>query len=245
MLPDHPPPAQADPSPAPPLRRHGAAVAAAQLAEQAAQWAREGARGQDRAAAQLLRHWGARLVRHAVQHGRVTESVAEELAADAILRFVLQPAPPGCPADVWLWTLARHGLIDHVRAQQALKRGGAGSSSPASGATSGHNAGQAGRSGLALDDEALLAALDHLPGHVELAPWVRECVHRAAVLLERDEPRHAHVLFMVAQGWSDQEIAMHFGARPGAVDERQRSAARDRIYRACRCAREHFAHCQE
>jgi hypothetical protein len=50
---------------------------------------------------------------------------------------------------------------------------------------------------------------------------------------------------MVAQGWSAEEIAIHFGALPGAVDERQRSAARDRVDRACRCAREHFAHCQE
>jgi DNA-directed RNA polymerase specialized sigma24 family protein len=218
---------------------------AALQAQQASQWALEGARGQDRAAALLLRSWGTRLVRYAMQHGRVTESVAEELAADAILQFVLQPAPPGCAAEVWLWALMRHGLIDHARAQDALKRGGRGGARGA--ASQGRHAalGQIGHIEVALDDEAWLAALDHLPGHVELAPWVRECVHKAAALMERDEPRHAQVLWMVAQGWSAQEIAVHFGARPDAVDERQRSAARDRVYRACRCAREHFAHCQE
>jgi DNA-directed RNA polymerase specialized sigma24 family protein len=237
LQPDHP--ADADAATAQPPRSPSAALEA----QQASQWAREGARGQDRAAALLLRSWGARLVRYAMQHGRVTESVAEELAADAILQFVLQPAPPGCAAEVWLWALARHVLIDHARARDALKRGGRGGS----GGHGSHAAalGQTGHIEVTLDDDALLAVLDRLPGHVEPAPWVRECVHKAAALMEHDEPRHAQVLWMVAQGWSAEEIAVHFGAQPGAVDARQRSAARDRVYRACRCAREHFAHCRE
>ncbi|MEY4751659.1 MAG: hypothetical protein RIQ60_3873 [Pseudomonadota bacterium] len=237
----------------PPGPRYHAAL----QAEQASRWARDGGpAGLDRAAALLLRNWGARLVRYFVQHGRVTDGVAEELAADAILNFVLEPAPDGCPADVWLWSMARHRLIDHARAQGARKRGGRGAGPSSRSQAGALDAGRGGasepRSGavdgpieLALDDEAWLAVLDHLPGHVELAPWVRDCVHKAAALMERDEPRHAQVLWMVAQGWSAEEIAVYFGAPPDALHERHRTAARDRVYRACRSAREHFAHCRE
>ncbi len=231
-----------------PARRTGAPEAA-----KAARWAREGAAGQDRAAALLLSTWGARLLRYFVSHGRTSDSVAEELASDAILQFVLQPLPASCPADVWLWTIARHGLIDWARAQDALKRGGSGGSR--SGAVSGGRAGATGRSQgaatqtgrieITLDDDEMLALLDTHLGHVDLAPWIRDCVHKAAAWMEREEPRHAQVLWMVAQGWSAEEVAIHFGAPPEAVTERQRSAARDRIYRACQCAREHFAPCQE
>jgi DNA-directed RNA polymerase specialized sigma24 family protein len=219
-----------------PPRRTGAPEAA-----QAARWAREGAVGQDRAAALLLSSWGSRLLRYFVNHGRASDSVAEELASDAILQFVLQPVPASCPADVWLWTIARNALVDWARAQDTLKRGGSGGSSV-------HGPGaamQTGRIEITLDDDEMLALLDTQLGHVDLAPWIRDCVHKAAAWMEREEPRHAQVLWMVAQGWSAEEVAIHFGAPPEAVNERHRSAARDRIYRACQCAREHFAHCQE
>ncbi|MEY2690692.1 MAG: hypothetical protein RL375_4892 [Pseudomonadota bacterium] len=219
-----------------PARRTGAAEAA-----QAARWAREGAAGQDRAAALLLSTWGSRLLRYFVQHGRAPDSVAEELASDAILQFVLQPVPASCPAEVWLWTIARHGLIDWARAQDALKRGGSGGATGRSNTASA----QTGRIEISLDDDDLLALLDTQHGHIDLAPWIRDCVHKAAALMERDEPRHAQVLWMVAQGWSAEEVAIHFGAPADAVTERHRSAARDRIYRACQSARDHFAHCRD
>ncbi len=223
-----------------PARRTGAPEAA-----QAARWAREGATGQDRAAALLLSTWGARLLRYFAAHGRASDSVAEELTSDAILQFVLQPLPASCPPDVWLWTIARNGLIDWARAQDALKRGGAGGKAGGATGRSQGAAMQTGRIEITLDDDEMLALLDTHHGHVDLAPWIRDCVHKAAAWMEREEPRHAQVLWMVAQGWSAEEVAIHFGAPPDAVNERQRSAARDRIYRACQCAREHFAHCQE
>jgi DNA-directed RNA polymerase specialized sigma24 family protein len=219
-----------------PARRTGATEAA-----QAARWAREGSLGQDRAAALLLSTWGSRLLRYFVHHGRASDSVAEELASDAILQFVLQPVPASCSAEVWLWTIARNGLIDWAREQDTLKRGGSGGSTGRSqGAAT-----QTGRIEIALDDDEMLALLDTHLGHVDLAPWIRDCVHKAAAWMEREQPRHAQVLWMVAQGWSAEEVAIHFGAPPEAVNERHRSSARDRIYRACQCAREHFAHCQE
>jgi DNA-directed RNA polymerase specialized sigma24 family protein len=224
----------------PPQRRTGAPEAA-----QAARLAREGATGQDRAAALLLSTWGARLLRYFATHGRASDSVAEELTSDAILQFVLQPLPASCPPDVWLWTIARNGLIDWARAQDAFKRGGTGGKGGGATGRSQGAAMQTGRIEITLDDDEMLALLDTHHGHVDLAPWIRDCVHKAAAWMEREEPRHAQVLWMVAQGWSAEEVAIHFGAPPDAVNERQRSAARDRIYRACQCAREHFAHCQE
>ncbi|MFM2121033.1 MAG: hypothetical protein RL722_2501, partial [Pseudomonadota bacterium] len=216
-------------APGPALPRSGAADAA-----EAVRLARQGAQGQDQAASLLLRQWGARLMRYFMRHGRCSEAVAEELTADAILQFVLGLPPEHVPAEVWLWTLSRHLLIDWARAQASRKRGGA-------------DMAWSGRAEITLDDDSMLALLERqAPAHHEDLPaWVRDCVHKAAALMEREEPRHAMVLWMVAQGWSAEEIAIHFGAPPEGVTERQRAAARDRVYRACQTARAHFDHCRE
>ncbi|RZS57112.1 ECF-type sigma factor [Sphaerotilus mobilis] len=195
-------------------------------AQQAAEWAQQGAAGRNRAAALLLDTWLRRLIAYLAYHGRVAEATAEDLAAESITDFVLKPQPRDCPADVWLMTIARNKLIDHAREKNAAKRGG-------------------GKAEQALDEDDLLELLDTGHGHSEMPAWVRRCVHLAAAEMQRTEPRHAEVLRMACEGWSAEEVAVHFGAPADAVTDKHKAAARDRIYRAVLIAREMFAPCKE
>src|SRR6218665_1137304 len=127
---------------APPPRR--AHLADDGLSTQAAEAARAGPAGRERAAALLYRHRGTRLQRY-FQNNKVGEGEAEELMSEVIFNFISSPPQGDCPAEVWLWTLARNELIDWARRRAAQSRGG-----------------QAGGGSIeqAFDAEAWLAVLD-------------------------------------------------------------------------------------
>ncbi|MFG6432415.1 RNA polymerase sigma factor [Roseateles sp. LYH14W] len=198
------------------------------IATQAAEAARTGAAGRERAAALLLRHRSRRL-QGFFRNNKVGEAEAEELTSEVVLNFITQP-PQDCPAEVWLWTLARNELIDWARKRAALSRGGSAQGGPLE---------------LAFDADAWLAVQETVAGDTELPAWVRNCVQRAAAQFEKDEPLTAQVLLFKAQGWSAREIAVFFGAPPARVSKAAEGAARDRVYRACQLARDYFQHCKE
>lgn len=210
-------------------RSQPAASSFTRAAEDAAQWVVQGAAGRERAAGHLLRHCGVRLIRFMQSHGRVPEAEAEELASDAVLAFVTKPLPQACRPDVWLWTIARNLLVSWARARHAQKRGGD----------------VAGGMELAFDEEDFTALLETSHDHVELPAWVRDCVQKAAAVLQQEKPERAMVLHMVVEQWSDDEIAVYFGADPSAPTAKQCAAARDRRYRARQEARSYFEHCKD
>lgn len=211
---------------APAVRRAG--LADDGITTQAADAARAGAAGRERAATLLIRHRAKRLQGY-FRNNRVGEAEAEELASEVVLNFITQP-PRDCPAEVWLWKLARNELIDWARRRAAQSRGG--------------NA-EGGAIETAFDADAWLAVQESVAGDTELPAWVRNCVQRAAAQLEKDEPGTAQVLLFKAQGWSAREIAIYYGAPEAKVSKADEGAARDRVYRACQLAREYFQHCKE
>lgn len=201
----------------------------AAIAAEAAGLAAQGGKGRDKAWALLLPNFGGRML-HYFMRNKVPEPIAEELVSDAIFNFVTKPIASSCPPEVWLWTIARNILVDWARARNAHKRGGQA---------------EGGRVEVSVDDDAMLALLETTEGSTDLPAWVRDCVHKAAALMDQQDRPHAEVLWMVAQGWRAEDVAVFYGAVPGKVTEQDKGAARDRVYRAREAARGYFEHCRE
>jgi DNA-directed RNA polymerase specialized sigma24 family protein len=189
----------------------------------------QGPKGRDQAARWLLQGCGGRLVSYIRRHSynQATDEDAEEILMNTVMAFVTQPIPSGGSPDAWLFTIARNELIDWARKRNADKRGG-------------------GQADVALDDDELGNLFDTQMGHTDLPAWVRNCIQKAAAYMQQVSPERAMVLFMVADGWSAEEIAIYFGADPNKeITSQQQAAARDRRYRAKLEAQQYFEHCKE
>ncbi len=200
-----------------------------EAAEQAIACLDQGPKGRERAARLLLQGCGARLVGYIKRHSyrKAGDEDAEEILADTIMAFVSNPIPSGCSAEAWLFRIARNELIDWARRRNAQMRGG-------------------GQAEIELDDDELGNLFDTSLGHTELPSWVRDCIQKAAIYMQQVSPQRAEVLFMVADGWSAEEIAIYFGADPNQkISAQQQAAARDRRYRAKLEAQSYFEHCKE
>ncbi len=189
----------------------------------------QGSKGRNQAATLLLQGCGGRLQSYIQRHSyrRATDEDAEEILMSTVMAFVTEPIAPGCSADAWLFRIARNELIDWARRRKAQMRGG-------------------GQVEIDLDDDELGNLFDTSLGHSELPAWVRDCIQKAAVYMQQVSPQRAEVLFMVADGWSAEEIAIYFGADPNQeISAQQKAAARDRRYRAKIEAQSYFEHCKE
>lgn len=189
----------------------------------------QGPKGRDQAARLLLQSCGGRLTSYIRRHSyhQATDEDAEEILMNAVMAFVTRPLPTGGSADAWLFAITRNELIDWARKRNADKRGG-------------------GSADIALDDDELGNLFDTELGHTELPAWVRDCIQKAAAYMQQVSPERAMVLYMVADGWSAEEIAIYFGADPGKeITTQQQAAARDRRYRAKLEAQKYFEHCKE
>ncbi|MCB1927652.1 MAG: sigma-70 family RNA polymerase sigma factor [Rhodocyclaceae bacterium] len=172
---------------------------------------------------QLDERMNRRVFRYFCRH-RVDQQTAEELVNDLWMKiYDARDKPPDRPG-VWLWTLARHMVVDWLRERTAEKRG-------------------EGRE-IAMDDDAWKSVVETHPAST-LPSWVRICLERASWQFEQDDPARAEVLRLVAEGWTDSEIAVYYGADPDKITDKQRGAARDRAYQARKRAREYFAECKE
>jgi len=190
----------------------------------------QGGKGREKAGRLLLEGCGARLMAYLRRHSyrQANDEDAEELMMNTIMAFITKPCPPYCNPEAWLYTIARNELIDWARKRNADKRGGKG---PAD---------------IDLDDDELGNLFDTSLGHTEMHAWVRDCIQKAAAYMQEQSPERAMVLYMVADGWSAEEIAIYFGADPQQkISTQQQAAARDRRYRAKRDAQQYFEHCQE
>lgn len=199
--------------------------------EEAAEQALELLRaGKVQPAAELLnRYLHTRMLRYLQRH-RVPLDDAQELVTDVWMKFMNSRFEGETRAVVWLWTVASSVLLDWVRAQKAEKRGRA-----LSGAVE--------VSGL--DDVAWDMAVNQFDIETEQSqPWVKLCVDRAMLQLSQDDPRRAHVLWLWYQGWSAQELAVEYGAKP-PPNKQQETAARNRVLEATRKAKTYFSHCKE
>jgi DNA-directed RNA polymerase specialized sigma24 family protein len=189
----------------------------------------QGPKGRDQAARLLLQGCGGRLAGYIRRHSynQATDEDAEEILMNTVMAFVTKPIPTGGSPDAWLFTIARNELIDWGRKRNADKRGG-------------------GLGNVDLDDDEMGNLFDTALGHTELPAWVRDCIQKAAAYMQQVSPERAMVLFMVADGWSAEEIAIYFGADPNKeITSQQQAAARDRRYRAKLEAQKYFEHCKE
>jgi len=200
-----------------------------EAAGQAAVCLGQGSKGRDQAARLLLQGCGGRLVSYIRRHSynQASDEDAEEILMNTVMAFVTKPIPSGVSADAWLFAITRNELIDWARKRNAEKRGG-------------------GLADVELDDDELGNLFDTELGHTELPAWVRDCIQKAAAYMQQVSPERAMVLFMVADGWSAEEMAIYFGADPNKeITTQQQAAARDRRYRAKLEAQKYFEHCKE
>jgi len=198
----------------------------AAAAAEAAALLRKGKPDKERAARVLLQGCGSRLIRYLHNHARVDEHQAEDLATQALLSFIDAPPEHAEAAPAYLYSVARSKAIDHVRKVTAQRRGG-------------------GRAEVALDEEDFIVLLDTQHGYSDMPAWVRDCVQKAAYVMQQQDPERFMVLQMVYEDWPAEDIAVYFGADPQNVSTRQKTAARDRKYQARQSARQYFEHCQE
>jgi DNA-directed RNA polymerase specialized sigma24 family protein len=181
----------------------------------------------EQAAILLHRSLAGRMQRYFERH-RVPSGEAEELVSDVWLRFIASSFDGRTRAIVWLWTVARSVLLDWVRAQSAQSRGRALGSDAIE---------------ITMDDESW-ELVDKQNAAAVTPGWLKLCVERAIHQLELDDPKRAHVLWLWHQGWSAEEVAVHYGAAPPPTDK-QKTAARNRVLEATRKARDYFEHCKE
>lgn len=190
----------------------------------------QGPKGREKAARILLDGCGARLKSYVQRHSyrQANEQDAEEIMMSSLMAFIDKPCPLNCNPQAWLFSIARNELIDWARKRNAEKRGGGGPPD------------------VDLDDDELGNLFDTALGHTEMPSWVRDCIQKAAAYMQEASPERAMVLYMVADGWSAEEIAIYFGADPHKpITEQQKAAARDRKYRAKLEAQQYFEHCKE
>jgi len=198
-------------------------------ASQAAVCLGQGIKGRDQAARLLLQGCGGRLASYIRRHSyhQASDEDTEEILMNTVMAFVTKPFPAGASAEAWLFAITRNELIDWARKRNAEKRGG-------------------GLADVELDDDELGNLFDTELGHTELPAWVRDCIQKAAAYMQQVSPERAMVLFMVADGWSAEEMAIYFGADPNKeITTQQQAAARDRRYRARLEAQKYFEHCKE
>jgi DNA-directed RNA polymerase specialized sigma24 family protein len=177
----------------------------------------------EQAALLLHRSLAGRMQRYFERH-RVASNEAEELVSDVWLRFIASSFDGRTRAIVWIWTIARSVLLDWVRSQNAQSRGRG----------LGGNVVE-----ITMDDDSW-----ELVGNQNTPGWLKLCIERAIHQLELDDPRRAHVLWLWYQGWTADEVAIHYGATASPSDK-QKTAARNRVLEATRKARDYFSHCRE
>ena len=176
----------------------------------------QGTRGVEDAARMLHRNLFGWMCRYFMRH-RIPEATAEELTNDVWLKVLTGTFKGEGRPTAWVRSIARNLLIDWIREFRAEKRG------------SQHEV------TLAFDD--WLTVLD-TTGARRSPEWVRLCLERAAWQMEQDDPARLEVLAMVADGWSNAEIAIYYGADPENVSSKEEGAARDRVYQARKKAKE-------
>lgn len=190
----------------------------------------QGGQGRNQAARLLLDGCGGRLLSYirTRSYRKASDQDAEEILMSTVMAFITDPLPSVCSPEAWLFTICRNQVIDWARKCNAEKRGGHRSED------------------VDLDDDEFGHLFDTSLGHTELPGWVRDCVQKAAALMQQTSPERAMVLLMVADGWSAEEIAIYFAADPSQkITAQQQAAARDRRYRAKLEAQKYFAHCRE
>ena len=191
----------------------------------------QGPTGQNKAAGVLLKANVAALLTGYFRRNSVPEGPAEELTSEVLVRLVTKMPTDKAPTSAWFWTLARNTVISWVRKRDAESRGGSQADN--------------GPTEVALDEDDFVQLIDREFGVSDLPAWVRDCVHKAAHLLQVEDHKTAEVLWLAYMDYSAEDIAVHFGAKAGAVTPTQLGAARQRKSHALGIARGYFEHCRE
>lgn len=196
----------------------------------------------------LVRHLSGALQRTCMHRYRISIDDAEELVMEAIFKIVKGQFQHETQPLIWIRTIVRNVCLDWLEKARAAKRGGPKTPTDRGDAAGAQTAqqlaerqGGQGSADFEQDGDAFLA---ERVSDQRMPAWIRLCVERAAWQFERDEPRRAEVLRMKTEGWSAEEIALHFGATP-PVQKKQEVAARNRVLDAMKRAREYFQHCKD
>ena len=175
---------------------------------------------------------GRRIQRHFMRN-HVPEAEAEELLNEVIVKFIFStPAGDHALSPIkLLWTIVHHELIDWARRKNRVGRGKA-------------------ANGAAIEvhaiDEVWALLMDTTNPVFDLPGWVRECVHRAAAMLQHDKPLVASILMFYVHGYSHRELAAFIDdIAADKVTTLQERAAKVRVHSYCAVAREYFQGCKE
>lgn len=121
-------------------------------------------------------------------------AVAQELAQDVFVS-ALRGLSDFCgesKLSTWMWTIARHVLLAHLRTPKALDH--------------------------ADHDEDLLNSLTDSQADPLKEEYL--CVRRGFELFSRDHPERAQVLYLaIVEGWTREELASHLGRSVHASTE--------------------------
>jgi DNA-directed RNA polymerase specialized sigma24 family protein len=196
------------------------------LAEHAFGLIRKGGRDREQGFALLCKRLNGRLMAY-FRKRRVQDTDAEDLVIETWVKLANSRFEGRTRAIVWIWYCARSVFLSWVVKKDPLRNVVA----PSPGDDDGR------------DDEEWDVPGDPGTG-VNFPGWARLCVQRAAAQFEHDHPGRARVLRMKAEGWSADEIAVYFGAKP-PPSENEKTAARNRVLHSLKEAREYFAHCKD
>lgn len=172
-----------------------------ELVNRAAELMRKGKRGQDEAAILLLRGIGKRLERYFKQKG-MSHADAEELVNDTIVRFIQGDPNHGHALSpiAYFWTTARNAMLDRIDHDKAIKRGD--------------------QHEITLDDEGWKNIKEPSSKDIAEINALRDCLSRANGWFQSARPELAHMLILIAEQLSTEEIAIALGISNDAAKQR-------------------------
>ena len=155
-----------------------------------------GGRARAEGIAELYRAYGRRILGYYLRN-RATRAEAEDLIQDVFVSVVRNCGQYKGESriDVWLWSIARNRLIDHVRQKKPL---------------------------VEMGDEELVALADaqQSSADADMNSGLTECVRKAFDAFGRaDNDRAQTIMLAVVEGWSIKDMASFLDRTPAATRE--------------------------
>jgi DNA-directed RNA polymerase specialized sigma24 family protein len=174
----------------------------------------------------LLTHFGKRLF--SFFRSKVnSETDAEDLVQETFIKLLRSDFAYANQPIGLIWSTAKSVHADWYRQKFAEKRGVSLTDSS-----------------VQYDDDGEQFSLTDSVEALVSEPWVRSCIEKGLELFTKQHSKEAIAIQIVFEGWSAEETAIYFGAKP-PPSKKELDAARSRISAYMKKARTYFAHCRE